>query len=78
MTFCRPILILVLTVLVAGCASSPEQLAKRDGDRCSSRGYQPGSKQHDDCISRLEGGRDARMQQRHRELVEGRAPSYGR
>jgi hypothetical protein len=73
--FCRPILLLALSALVAGCATSPEQLAQRDGDRCAARGLQPNTKAHDDCLTQLQNQRDARNQARHRELVERPAPT---
>lgn len=74
----RFICLLALCALVSACATSPEQQAKADGDRCTARGWKPGTKEHDDCISRVETERSLRLQQRHRELVEQRAPSYGR
>jgi uncharacterized protein YecT (DUF1311 family) len=68
----------MLSLLVASCATTPEQQAQRDSDRCTARGLQPSSKQHDDCLSQIANNRDARMQAGHRELVERRAPTYGR
>jgi len=76
-TACRYLLLLLLSSLVTACATSPEQQAKRDSDRCAAGGRQPQSKEHEDCLARLTSERDARLQQRHRELVE-RPPSYGR
>jgi hypothetical protein len=77
--FCRLIFVSVLTALVAACATSPEQQAQRDGDRCTERGWKPGTKEHDDCISSVQSRRDTRMDQRHRELVERPAATpYGR
>jgi hypothetical protein len=69
-TFCRFIVVSLLVGSVAACASSAEQQAQRDDERCTARGYQPNSKAHDDCVTSLAAQRDARMQQRHRELVE--------
>ena len=60
----------MLTGLVAGCATSPEQQAQRDDERCAARGYKSQTKEHDECISGLQGQREVRMQQRHQELVE--------
>lgn len=79
-TACRSFLLLALTALVAGCATSPEQVTQRDGERCAARGNQPGSKAHDDCLSQVANQRDARTQQRHRELVERPAlpPAFNR
>jgi hypothetical protein len=76
-TFCRAILVLVLTGLVAACAMTAEQQAQRDDERCTARGLQPTTKAHDDCVLGLRGQRDVREQQRHRDLVEQRAPTYG-
>jgi hypothetical protein len=73
-TACRFILLLALTALVTACATSPEQQAKRDGERCAAGGRQPQSKAYEECLSRIASERDARLQQRHRELVE-RPPS---
>src|SRR5688572_14530733 len=70
MTWSRTIVALALTALLAGCAATAEQQAKRDSDRCAARGLEPGSKAHDDCIMQSERSRDARLQARHRELVE--------
>jgi uncharacterized protein YecT (DUF1311 family) len=72
----RFILLLALTALASACATSPEEQARRDGERCAA-GHQPQSKSYEDCLSRVASDRDARLQQRHRELVE-RPPSYGR
>lgn len=73
----RTIFLLALTGLVAACATSPEQQAARDDERCTARGYKPLTKEHDDCVVGLQGRRDVREQQRHRELVERPAPTYG-
>jgi hypothetical protein len=70
-------LLLALTGLVVACATSPEQQAQRDEERCSARGYKPQTKEHDDCVVGLANSRDSRMQQRHREMVERPAPTYG-
>ena len=67
----------VLTGLAAGCTTSPEQQAASDEQRCTARGYKPQTKEHDDCVTGLASSRDARMQQRHRELVERPAATYG-
>lgn len=76
----RLILLAFTTTLLAACATTPEQQASRDGDRCAQRGHQRGSKSHDDCITRLESERDRRIQERHRELVERPAlpPAFNR
>jgi hypothetical protein len=70
MIFARAIVLLTLSVLVASCAATAEQQAKRDSDRCTARGLQPGSQAHDDCVLQTERARDGRLQSRHRELVE--------
>jgi hypothetical protein len=71
------ILLSVLTGLVAACATSPEQQTQRDEQRCTERGYKPLTKEHDNCVVGLAASRDSRMQQRHREMVERPAPTYG-
>ena len=76
-TFSRFIVLSMLSGLVAACATSPEQQAARDDERCTARGYKPLTKEHDNCVVGLAASRDSRMQQRHRELVERPAPTYG-
>jgi hypothetical protein len=76
-TFSRLIFLAMLCGLVAACATSPEQQAARDDERCTARGYKPQTKEHDTCVAGLVSSRDSRMQQRHRELVERPAPTYG-
>ena len=67
--FWRFIFLSALTGLAA-CAMSAERQVQRDDERCSARGYKPQTKEHDDCVTGLAAQRDARMQQRHRELVD--------
>jgi hypothetical protein len=76
-TFYRFIVVSLLVGSVAACASSAEQQAQRDDERCAARGLQPNSKEHDDCVTSLASQRDARMERRHREMVERPAPTYG-
>ena len=77
--FSRFIVLSTLCGLVAACATSPEQQAARDDERCTARGYKPLTKEHDDCVIGLRGRRDVREQQRHREMVERPAATpYGR
>lgn len=70
-------MLLALAGLVAACAASPEQQSQRDDERCTARGYKPQTKEHDQCVTSLAASRDVRMQQRHRELVERPAVTYG-
>lgn len=74
-TFCRSIVVLTLTGLVAACAMTAEQQTARDDERCTARGLKPTTKEHDDCVTGLQRQRDTRMQQRHQDLVEQRAPT---
>jgi hypothetical protein len=77
--FARPILVLALCSLAAGCITTAEQQAKRNEERCVERGYQPKSDAFNDCIVRLDTERTVRMDQRHREVVEKSAiPSANR
>jgi N-acetylmuramic acid 6-phosphate (MurNAc-6-P) etherase len=76
-TFCRSIVVLMLVALVAACAMTAEQQTARDDERCTARGLKPTTKEHDDCVVGLQASRDSRQQQRHRDLVEQRAPTYG-
>ncbi len=74
----RAIVLLALGALVAACATTPEQQAQRDDQQCTARGYQPNSKTHDECVISLQSRRDARTQQRHRELIDKPATPYSR
>jgi len=76
-TLFRSIVALTLSALIAACAMTAEQQTARDDERCTARGLQPQSKGHDDCVLGLRASRDTREQQRHRDLVEQRAPTYG-
>ena len=68
---CRLILLLSLAVLVTNCSTmTPEQLAARNEERCTARGYQPKTDAFADCIVRLETERDTRLQSVHREAAE--------
>jgi hypothetical protein len=42
-TFRRLIVLSMLTGLLAACATSPEQQALSDNERCTARGHQPNS-----------------------------------
>ena len=66
----RIILLTLLGALLASCASSPEQIAQRNEERCQARGYQPKTDAFADCITRLETERSLRGEQRRRELLE--------
>ena len=68
--FIRLIPVLVLGALQAGCITSAEQVAQRNEERCTARGYQPKTDAHNDCMVRLEGEGQARRDARHREAVE--------
>ncbi len=67
---CRSILLLTLAVLVTGCITTAEQLAKRNEQRCEARGYKPGTDGFSDCVVRIESERDQRMESRRREAIE--------
>jgi hypothetical protein len=74
----RPIFLLALGLLVAGC-SSASQLAQRDEERCAARGLQPKTDAYMNCLAGLETERKLRMDARHREQVErSAAPSFDR
>ena len=68
-TVFRPAVMMVLGLLVTGCASSA-QLAQRDEERCAARGYQPKTDDYADCLVRLESDRSARMESRRRDALE--------
>jgi hypothetical protein len=77
--FGRPILVVALCTLAAGCITTAEQKAQRLEDRCVERGYQPKTDAFKDCVVRLETESTVRMDQRHREAVEKSAiPSSNR
>ena len=67
--FCRPIFLLMLSALVAGCTSAG-QLAQRDNERCVSLGLQPKSDAFSDCVVRVESERQQRMDNNRREMME--------
>jgi hypothetical protein len=68
MTMSRSI-ILALGLLLAGCASA-ERLAQRDATRCTARGFEPNSADYKNCLAQLDNERSARIDARHREMVE--------
>ena len=75
----RSILLLALSVAVVGCAMTAEQVALRNNERCTARGYQPNTDAFADCIVRLETESTVRRDARHRELTEtSGAPSSNR
>ena len=75
----RSILLLALGALATGCMTSAERAAARNNERCAARGYQPDTKDFNDCMTRLETERDLRMQTRHQEMLEkSAAPSLNR
>jgi hypothetical protein len=67
--FRRSVPLLVLGALLAGCASAA-QIAQRNEERCTERGYQPKTDAFSDCVLRLEGERRQRMEDRRREMLE--------
>ena len=79
MTFRRSILLLALSLPVTACITSAEQRAERDNERCVARGYQPNTKDFNDCLTRLETERSVRMESNRRDMVERSAiPSLNR
>jgi hypothetical protein len=70
--FCRPLLLLVLSSLVASCVSTSEQLAQRNNERCAARGLQPGTDRFSDCVVQLESERVQRMDKNRRDAMESR------
>ena len=69
-SFTRSILLLALSVLLASCITSAEQVAQRNNERCEARGYKPGTDAFSDCVVRVESERDARTEARRREAIE--------
>ena len=77
--FLRALLGLTLCALAAGCITTAEQVAKRNNERCTNRGLEPGTKLFDDCLAQIENERDARREANRREMVErSGAPSWNR
>ena len=66
----RSFLPLALALLIAGCASSAEQIAQRNNQRCVNRGLQPNTKEFDDCLTRVETDRQVRMDDRRMEQFQ--------
>jgi hypothetical protein len=69
-SFHRSILVLLLGTLATGCITTAEQQAKRNEDRCVTRGYKPGTDEFKDCVVRVDSERDQRMEQNRRNLLE--------
>jgi hypothetical protein len=67
---CRSMILLALTGFLAGCASSAEQLAQRNNERCAARGLQPDTDAFSDCVVALETERNVRMESRRRDMME--------
>ena len=61
-SFGRPLLVLALCALTAGCITSAEQQAQRNEERCAARGYQPNTDAFKDCMVRIDTERELRMQ----------------
>ena len=69
--FCRRSIALFLpALLVTGCITTAEQIAKRNADQCTARGYQPNTDAYADCLVRVETERDQRSEARRREALE--------
>jgi hypothetical protein len=68
----RTVVVLALSVPLASCAtaSTPQQIAQRNNDRCIARGYQPGTDAFADCVVRVDNERDQRMEKNRREMLE--------
>ena len=78
-SFGRPLLVLALCALTAGCITSAEQQAQRNEERCTARGYQPNTDAFKDCMVRIDTERELRMQTRRQEMLEKSAiPSSNR
>jgi hypothetical protein len=74
----RLVPLLLIGALAAGCTSA-KQLAERNDERCVARGYTPGTDAFADCVVRIEGERDVRMERNRREMMErpGGPPPVG-
>ena len=59
----------ILMAFIAGCTSAKE-LAERNNERCVARGYTPDTDAFADCVVRIEGERDARIERNRREMME--------
>jgi hypothetical protein len=70
--------LLLLAALAAACTSA-KQLAERNNERCVARGYTPGTDAFADCVVRIEGEGQARMERNRREMMErpGGPPPIG-
>ena len=69
-SFARPILALTLCALEAGCITTAEQQAKRNEERCVTRGYKPGTPDFQDCVVRVENEADQRKESNRRYEME--------
>jgi hypothetical protein len=69
--FFRALIALSLCGLLTAClTTSPEQLAKRNEERCVNRGYKPGTPDFQDCIVRVESEADQRKETNRRYEIE--------
>ncbi len=76
---CRLIPLLALGVLVGGCITTAEQQAERANQRCVARGYSPGTKDFDECLTLIETERGIRQENNRRMMIErSAAPSMNR
>jgi hypothetical protein len=75
----RSIILMALCAPMAGCLTSAERLATRNNERCTNRGFQPNTKDFNDCLIQLDNEHDSRMQARRQEMLEKSAvPSSNR
>lgn len=61
--------VVLLAALASGCTSAKD-LAERNNERCAARGYTPGTDAFADCVVRIEGESQARMERNRREMME--------
>ena len=71
----RSILLLTLCLLAASCATSA-QLAERDAERCTNRGFAPNTDDYKNCLVQMETERQVRLDRRNQEMTEKSASPF--
>lgn len=73
----RSILLLTLSLVLAGCATA-EQTAARNNERCVNRGYQPGTPDFNKCLQAVDNERVQRLDARRQEWSEKSGSPFAR
>jgi hypothetical protein len=69
-TAIRTLVLLALSLPLANCVTTEEQLAQRDNARCTARGLQPNTKPFEECLAQVASDRLTRMENNRRDMME--------